>query len=417
MPDADAGFVELALDEDAEVPARRTGAPPGPTVQAVPGQLLAQGAAAATVRERIAALPGFSVSDEQAVAAGWRLIAFSAPEDLSAAGALEQVTETVNPLTAKPVARVNRIVGCPRLMGGRAPDPPDPLNPPDWLPLGTGAGLGARVAVLDTPPLYHPQLAGHIAGLPEGAEVDGTAAGGGVARGHCLLVAGLVLRYAPGAAVEMIEVLGHDGIGNDARLAQALADLDPGVQLVNLSLGTRSRRLPAVRDVLETLHSRGVGVVAAAGNDGESYEIRPAAERGVVGVASIVGHGEALRLASWSQRGPWVRAAARGVGRYGPFVSGMRDTYGTSGKVATRFGGWVRWSGASFAAPTVAGAAAARLAAQPGLSGLEALEAVLADAPDVTLEEPEEGAPTRVRVVDPEPVWPLTDPGAPPASA
>jgi hypothetical protein len=413
MPDGDERFVELQLDEDKELPSARTGAPPGPPLLVVPGEVLAKEAAATTVRDLVAALPGYRIDADRPVAGGWRAIAFAAPDDAPAGRALEQVIEAVNPPAGEPRARLNRIVGCPRLMGGKfPPDPPDPLGAPDYLPLGEGAGLGVRVAVLDTPPLYHPQLVGHVAHLPE-AEPSTGETPAGPARGHCLLVAGIVLRYAPGAAVEIIGVLDDDGYGPGSRLADALAALDPEVQLVNLSLGTRARRLPAVQEALEGLHRRGVGVVASAGNDGEHHEIRPAAERGVVGVTSIVGHGEAMRLATWSQRGPWIRAAARGAGRYGPFVSGRRSQPVAGGMQEATFAGWGAWSGTSFAAPVVVGAAAARLAAQPGLSGVEALDAVLAEAPEATLEEPEHGGPTRVRIVDPEPVWPHTHPAMP----
>lgn len=403
-----ADAVELLLDEDLERPRDPDVRPEAP-VEVEPGELLALGAADAdAVRERIAALDGFDVTAIDDAGGGWRRIAFAQPETVEDGAALETLLKEINTTPERPRARVNRIVGCPRLMGGDAPDPPDIVDPPDDLPLGKGAGANVRVAVLDTAPLHHPSLKGHIDPMPDGPHTDTNGRVAGIAEGHSMLVAGIILRHAPAASVTIARVLDANGRGNDARLSRALTSLEPDVKLVNLSLGARARRLPAIETALRELLDRGVGIVASAGNDGTRRRMLPAAMPGVVGVTAIVGRDDKLRLVSWSQRGSWVRAAARGVHRYGPFVFGRR----VDGRVdEAEFKGWCAWNGTSFAAPVVTGAAAALLGGNPGLTGVQALEQLLGSSPEMTLEEAEPGDKTHVRIVDPEPVWPSTDPG------
>jgi hypothetical protein len=434
--------IEVNIDERTERPASSS-APAGsssgapspqsaridePGLLVVPRSLLTRDADRDAVAQVIAARPGYAVTAVEQVGSGWTLIRFAPPQGMGEKEALLEMLAALNgpaspgalrPMAASlgeaaPLVRLNRVIACPRLMGGDLPVAPDPANAPAQRPpLGRGPGAGVTVAVLDTVPLYHPDLAAQVDGMPDVATQEAPIAVTG-ATGHCLMVAGVILRFAPAARVRMIGVLDNDGFGEEPDLARALSGLaEPGsgVQLVNLSLGTAAQELESVADALEALHRQGIGVVAAAGNimDGiaPDQRILPAASPHVVGVASAVGHGKQLRLASWSQRGPWVRALSRGAHRYGAFVNGTGSFERPGGpNLELEYRGWCYWDGTSFAAPVVAGAAAAYLAEHPGMTGVEALEAVVAAA---RLERLEDG--TRAPFVDPAPTWPATDPG------
>ncbi|HEV7804383.1 MAG TPA: S8/S53 family peptidase [Solirubrobacteraceae bacterium] len=422
--------VELHIDEDAELPVpdvRPDGAPrlvpvdaftrgPVAPIAVVPGTLLVRDEDLAIVAGAIDVDERSGVTDRERLGGGWTVVSFERP-DVPKTVALRDALVSLNGPDAphrradgKPLVHLNRVVGCPRLMGGGLPAAPAPANAPDEAPpLGVGRGAGVTVAVFDTVPIHHPDLEGHVDGMPyENPRVAPDIES--MALGHCVLVAGIVLRYAPAARVRLIGVLENDGVGNDATLARELhklADAPDGVRLVNLSLCTPASRLPAVEEALQRLHALGMGIVAAAGNvDGglpNTHKMMPAAAENVVGVASVVSQGAGLRYTNWSQRGDWVGCVARGAGRYGPFITGA-NSYGKG--VRREFEGWCYWDGTSFAAPVVTGAAAALLAANRGMTGAQALDAVVAGAGVAALMDG--SAP---RFVDPRASWPTRDPG------
>jgi hypothetical protein len=410
--------VELQIDEnELPVPAGQPGAPARKVrrpVAVVPGTLLVRDADADAVRGDVAALEGFTVLAREPIGAGWSLVRFAAA-NVPQAQALERALTRLNapapgraPGGRRPRSFANRIVGCPRLMGGGLPAAPDPANSPaDGPLLGQGPGAGVTVAVLDTVPMHHPGLVAQVEGMPAAAPpIAGDTSTS--ATGHCLLVAGIVLRVAPAAKVRLVGVLGNDGSGSDAQLAAALNALAHDVDLVNLSLCTPASRLPAVADAVAALQARGVGVIAAAGNANPdewdlTHEMLPAALPNVVGVGSVSGEGATAALSTFSQRGPWVRALSQGEHRFGAFVTGTQEYGDAQHLVEREFRGWCHWDGTSFAAPAVAGAAAALLSQHPELTGAQAL-AQLVDAPTIqTLA----GTP----LVDPVELWPIQDPG------
>jgi subtilisin family serine protease len=415
--------VELDIDEDAELPADSpllipSGSPRIRTapIAVVPGNLLVRDEDFETVDGAIAADERLRVTGREPLGGGWTVVSFEHPgveETVALTDALLLLNGPDAPHQRPdrtPLARLNRIVGCPRLMGGGLPAAPDPANAPaDPPPLGEGPGAGVTVAVFDTVPIHHPDLESQVDGMPDEnpplpTDSDTRAAG------HCLLVAGIVLRFAPAAKVRLIGVLENDGVGNDATLARELhklADAPDGVALVNLSLCTPASRLPVVEEALQRLHALGMGIVAAAGNVvgklPDTHKMLPAGTESVVGVAAVVHEGTGLRYAQWSQRGDWVGCVSRGAGRYGPFITGV-NFYGKG--VRREFEGWCYWRGTSFAAPVVTGAAAALLAEHPEMTGAQALAEVVADAGVATL--PDGSAPL---FVDPQPSWPASDPG------
>ncbi|HSM21298.1 MAG TPA: S8 family serine peptidase [Rubrivivax sp.] len=266
-----------------------------------------------------------------------------------------------------------------------------------WAPeqLGLAAahavsnGSGVTVAVIDTGVDFsHPALSGRLrAGYDYvGNDTDPSEEGStaDAAFGHGTHVAGLVALAAPGAQIMPLRVLNPKGSGNIWNVAAALlyaADPDGNpatadhAQVINLSLGTTTptKLLDKVVELVTCsdddddeddddysdpgfnrdrercdLHHGSV-VTAAAGNGGNARELQyPAAER-AEGALSVAASTEASRVASFSNRGPWVMIAAPGEGLTSTVPGGS----------------YAVWSGTSMAAPLAAGVAALLRAQQP----------------------------------------------------
>lgn len=257
-------------------------------------------------------------------------------------------------------------------------------------------GQAIRVAVLDTGmDLNHPELAVRLARDATGnvlgrdfVDDDGVAAEEGArgdfGYGHGTHVAGLVALSAPDARLMPVRVLDRDGVGNAWVLAEALLwtvdpDGDPttddGAHVINLSLGTTRptdllRRAVALAncefdddddddadfsdpgyddDRARCAARHGAVVIAAVGNAGSETELQyPAAEQ-ASGALAIGASTQDRRLATFSNRGSWVEAAA-------PGDSVISTVPG---------GGYGVWSGTSMAAPLAAGSAALLMATLP----------------------------------------------------
>jgi subtilisin family serine protease len=266
-----------------------------------------------------------------------------------------------------------------------------------WAPRAIGLpaahaltrGAGVRVAVLDTGiDLAHPALRSKL--LPGRDFVDGDndpSEVGGPARagwGHGTHVAGLVLLAAPSARVMPLRVLDPDGRGNVWAIAEALlyaADPDgvgatnDGAHVINLSLGTTqpTRMLDVVVELVTCsdddedeanddysdpgfrqdqdrcdLHHGSV-VMAAAGNGASSTERQYPAAEGAEGALSVAASNSSSRVASFSNRGPWIQIASPG--------QGLTST--------VPGGGYGVWSGTSMATPLASGVAALVKARNP----------------------------------------------------
>ncbi len=151
---------------------------------------------------------------------------------------------------------------------------------------------------------------------------------------------------APGVQVLPITTFSNDGLGSSEAVAPAIVwAVDHGADVVNLSLGSVHSD-PTMHAAVAYAESRGVVVVAAAGNYGMAIPVYPAAYPEVLAVAATDRSG---RRASFSEMGPWVDLAAPGD-----------DVAST-----TVDGGYGTWRGTSFAAPHVSAAAALVLAARP----------------------------------------------------
>lgn len=112
---------------------------------------------------------------------------------------------------------------------------------------------------------------------------------------------------------------------------------------------------------------RGILVVTSAGNSGNSpwkYIVTPADAFDILSVGAVTAERE---IASFSSRGPTAD------GRIKPEVAAQ----GVQTVVANQTGGFTTGNGTSFAAPQIAGFAAAVWQALPGLTNLELREAIM----------------------------------------
>ena len=136
------------------------------------------------------------------------------------------------------------------------------------------------------------------------------------------------------------------GTANYSDIANGITwAVDHGARVINISIaGTTSSS--TLTNAVSYATSHGVTVVAAAGNNGSSAPMYPAAIPGVISVAAT---DQLDALTSYSEYGSWVDLAAPGS-----TVSTLADgTYNAVG-------------GTSIASPTVAGIAALLLSVDPG---------------------------------------------------
>jgi serine protease len=146
-----------------------------------------------------------------------------------------------------------------------------------------------------------------------------------------------------------IKVLTRQGWGTVANVAEGIRfAADEGASVINLSLGGPIKSA-ILEDAVDHALSRGVLVVAAAGNSGRSVGY-PAAYPGVVAVSAT---DASDKIAWFSSRGPQVTIAA-------PGVAVTQQTVCNGGQNKCEIFG--TFSGTSMASPHVAGAAALLMA-------------------------------------------------------
>lgn len=231
----------------------------------------------------------------------------------------------------------------------------------------TSGGLGVNIAILDTGVLVsHPDLARRIDQCkdftnPRFSVVDGRCDD---KNGHGTHVAGIIAAdaaadtkgiygVAPQAKLFTYKVCGANGscYADDIAAALRLA-ADQGANVANMSFGS-DQESSLIRDAVNYASSKGVLLVAAAGNDGpfpDSIDY-PAAYASVVAVGAI---NQLKAVTDWSSRG--INSTTT------PWVVENRDielaTPGEYIESTWNNGSYVILSGTSMAAPFVVGLAA-----------------------------------------------------------
>jgi hypothetical protein len=247
--------------------------------------------------------------------------------------------------------------------GGNTPEHPKG-TPPSWRRRSRAqAGMGVRIAVIDTGINTSGTSWGRswLRGIARSAantdplnKLSGNVLDEGA--GHGTFVAGVIRQVAPDATVTVYLALDSEAIGTEESVACAILEAAAdGADIINLSLGSetyKNRPPVALEAALEALPDH-VVVVAAAGNQGTSREYWPAAFKRVIGVGALDRTGSG---AAWSNRGNWVNFSVLGEGVVSTFVRGLesqaRDSQPEEFKSTQP---WAMWSGTSFAAPQITG--------------------------------------------------------------
>jgi len=252
-------------------------------------------------------------------------------------------------------------------------------------------GDGVVVAVIDTGVAFRAE--GRFLQAPDLAQtrfvpgwdfVDGDATPDDE-HGHGTHVAGTIAQstnnrvgvagVAPGASIMPIRVLDRNGSGSWGGIASAIRwAADHGAHVINMSLGGGSRSRTIERAIAHA-HSRGVVVVAAAGNTGRGPVEYPARHDHVIAVSSVRFDRE---IAPYSSRGDGLDIAAPGGDlRVDQNGDGLPDGVFQNtivGRDPRRFD-YLAWQGTSMAAPHVAGVAA--LVRSTGVTDPDAIERAL----------------------------------------
>lgn len=241
--------------------------------------------------------------------------------------------------------------------------PNDPDYSQQWdlpaiqMPQAWGLTTGSSsivIASVDTGVNYnHADLAGQIIKGPDYANNDSDPMDD---NGHGTHTAGTMVALmnngtgiagiAPGCKLLAIKAMDSQGAGSTSNIAQGITyATQHGAKVINLSLGGTYDD-QTLRNAIQQATQKGIVVVAAAGNDGNSQQNYPACDPGVLAVGATDSSGG---RAQYSNYGSWVPIAAPG--------SNILSTY--------KDGGYETMDGTSMASPHVAAAAALVLSEHP----------------------------------------------------
>ena len=229
-------------------------------------------------------------------------------------------------------------------------------------------GQGVTVAVLDSGVMPDSTFGqGRIRYLDIGL---GTTAGNGTEDGHGTAVAALAAGaasdapgVAPGANILSIRVTGTDGTSDIFTLSQAiLAAVDAGARIINISLGGYATT-GMLDQAIGYANAQGAVIVASAGNDQAAQLTWPAADPRVISVGAV---DAAEQQVYFSNSGPQLQMTAPGYGVQTAWLDGQR----------------VVFDGTSASAPIVAGAIAAMMSQNPGMTPTQAWQTLQQYASD-----------------------------------
>ena len=236
---------------------------------------------------------------------------------------------------------------------------------------GEHLGQGVRVGVVDSGVNPHPDLKDRLLEGRSYMENGENAADTADEYGHGTRVAGLIagagehgyIGVSPGAEIVPLKVTDEKSVKVSAICQAIYGGVDEfDCDVLNLSLGL-SGEYESLREAVEYAGSKGVVLVAAAGNTGWTTIYYPA------GYESVIGVGAVDREGTWSARSNHnasVFLTAPGVN--------VRSTDST--------GGYDLYTGTSFAVPQVSGAAAVLLGIDPTLTPMGIMELLAQSAID-----------------------------------
>jgi thermitase len=210
----------------------------------------------------------------------------------------------------------------------------------------TRGSSSVKVAIIDTGVDYnHPDLAGGVIKGYDYVDNDWDPMDRNNHGTHCAGIAAAttnnstgIAGMAPNVYIYAVRVLDANGSGSLDDVANGIYHaVDNGVKVVSLSLGGPSGAT-SLQNAVSYAASKGVVVVAAAGNENTSAPSYPAYYSSAIAVAATDRNDN---RASFSNYGSWVDVAAPGV----DIASTVRN------------GGYQYMSGTSMATPLVAGIA------------------------------------------------------------
>jgi subtilisin family serine protease len=156
--------------------------------------------------------------------------------------------------------------------------------------------------------------------------------------GHGTMTSGLIHLVAPKAKILPLKAFSSDGTGELSNIISAVYyAVQHHANVVNMSFDLTASS-PALNQAVAYANKAGVVLVAAAGNEGTSAPVYPAAMNGyVVGIASTTNWDSRSSFSNYGSRDVWI--AAPGENIVSTFPGG---TYASA-------------SGTSFSSPIVAG--------------------------------------------------------------
>jgi thermitase len=221
------------------------------------------------------------------------------------------------------------------------------IKAPDAWELASG-GQDTIVAILDNGiDQTHPALQGKVIdeiNFTSSSGIDNT-------RGHGTHIAGIIAAMltqngnsgvAFNAKLLDVKVADNNGQTDALKVAKGIIwAADHNAQVINISI-VISKPYPMLEYAVNYAWEKGCVLIAAAGNDGSSNPVYPAAYPHVIAVAAS---DKTNNLAPWSSRGDWVDVAAPGVdiystlpgGRYGNKSGSSFSTALVSGEAALLF--------------------------------------------------------------------------------
>lgn len=236
----------------------------------------------------------------------------------------------------------------------------------------TTGSANVTIAVVDSGvEATHPDLAGRVLAGYDFANNDSNPADD---NGHGTAVAGVaaaqgndgigVAGAAWNVAILPVKTMSSSGSGSYSAIANGITySADRGARIINLSLGGTSSS-STLQSAVSYAWNKGCVLIAAAGNNGTSTTVYPAAYPNVIAVSATT---SADTMASFSSFGSFVDLSA----------PGQDITTSWPG------GGYITISGTSFSSPLTAGVAALALSRNPALSNAQINSLLTANADDL----------------------------------